>query len=351
MPHEIIMPVLGMNQDTGSIASWNKKPGDAVEVGDVIMDVETDKAVMEIEAKQSGFLSKVYYEAGSEVPVGEVVAIIDDSTAEIDTESLKVAPQEEKAPAPKQKKTPPKEPSPMKHTQTATVIPLAVESVLASPKAKALAQQYGIALKTVAKHCDTPVIHAADVERYMAEQSTPAIDSMDSTNATHVNSLQTCHITVTSPTEGLKECERWLSQQEDNSSQNVGHLLATLAASLMRKYQLYQETSPFIIKVDSWNGKMIQSNYICDPDLGRFSALEVHETIPTSPHLHVLYLRGSHITALSIDNSSIPTILVNENNGEFNIHISGFGLAQLSELTQFAEHLAQATQQPLLNLA
>ena len=78
MPHEIIMPVLGMNQDTGSIACWNKKPGDYVEAGDVVMDVETDKAVMEIEAKQKGYLTKIFYEAGCEVPVGDVVALIED---------------------------------------------------------------------------------------------------------------------------------------------------------------------------------------------------------------------------------------------------------------------------------
>jgi pyruvate/2-oxoglutarate dehydrogenase complex dihydrolipoamide acyltransferase (E2) component len=52
MAHEVIMPALGMAQDTGLIVSWLKKPGDAVKAGDPIMEVETDKATMEVESRR-----------------------------------------------------------------------------------------------------------------------------------------------------------------------------------------------------------------------------------------------------------------------------------------------------------
>ena len=50
MPRDVIMPALGMAQKTGSIVRWRKQPGEAVKAGDVLMEVETDKAVMEVEA-------------------------------------------------------------------------------------------------------------------------------------------------------------------------------------------------------------------------------------------------------------------------------------------------------------
>lgn len=80
MPHEVIMPALGMAQDTGRIIAWLKSPGDPVKVGEALMEVETDKATMEVEAGHDGFLTDVRAAAGNDVPVGNVVAMISDST-------------------------------------------------------------------------------------------------------------------------------------------------------------------------------------------------------------------------------------------------------------------------------
>jgi pyruvate/2-oxoglutarate dehydrogenase complex dihydrolipoamide acyltransferase (E2) component len=79
MPHEVIMPALGMAQDTGQIVAWLKKPGDAVKTGDALMEVETDKATMEVEAAADGFLTNVRAEAGASIPVGDVVAMISET--------------------------------------------------------------------------------------------------------------------------------------------------------------------------------------------------------------------------------------------------------------------------------
>ena len=81
MLHEVIMPVLGMSQDSGAIYKWHKNVGDPIAVGEILMEVETDKAVMEIEARNSGILKEIISDPGIEVPVGDVVAIIEsDST-------------------------------------------------------------------------------------------------------------------------------------------------------------------------------------------------------------------------------------------------------------------------------
>jgi pyruvate/2-oxoglutarate dehydrogenase complex dihydrolipoamide acyltransferase (E2) component len=76
MPHDVIMPALGMAQETGKIVSWLKRPGDPVRLGEPIMEVETDKSTMEVEAQADGFLIRVSAEAGDDVPVGNVIAVI-----------------------------------------------------------------------------------------------------------------------------------------------------------------------------------------------------------------------------------------------------------------------------------
>ncbi|KTD60992.1 biotin/lipoyl-containing protein [Legionella spiritensis] len=338
MPHDIIMPVLGMNQDTGSIACWHKKPGDAIAVGDIIMDVETDKAVMEIEARHSGFLGKIFYEAGSEVPVGNVVAVIDPAP-EFENQASETGQEEIKAPAP----------HPLKTQPSATVIPLVSESVLASPKARSLVKQHGITLQAVAHHCNRSIVHAADVDQFIAEQQALSDDVKTLPNPAPVP-RQTCRLVITVSSDGMKDCESWLLRQQDHNSRNAGHLLATLAASLMRSHRLYQDTAPLTIQVDNWDGQAMSESYISDPDYGRFSRLEIHSTATTEPCLHVLYLSGSHITALSIENSPMPTILVTDKESGYEILISGFDTAKLSELIRFAQQLAQAIEQPLLHL-
>jgi len=85
MPHEIIMPALGMAQDTGKIVSWLKSSGDAVKSGDALFEVETDKATMEVEAPADGFLTDVQADAGAEVPVGNVIALISDTAEDSGT--------------------------------------------------------------------------------------------------------------------------------------------------------------------------------------------------------------------------------------------------------------------------
>ncbi|MBV0911827.1 biotin/lipoyl-containing protein [Anianabacter salinae] len=76
---DVTMPQLGMAQDTGRIVAWLKAQGDAVAKGDVLFEVETDKATMEVEAQASGYLTSIAAGEGDDVPVGQVIARISDS--------------------------------------------------------------------------------------------------------------------------------------------------------------------------------------------------------------------------------------------------------------------------------
>src|SRR5512146_1446913 len=70
------MPALGMAQETGKLIQWLKSVGDSVTKGEPLMEVETDKATVEIEAPASGILSNVTAGAGDEIPVGNRIAVI-----------------------------------------------------------------------------------------------------------------------------------------------------------------------------------------------------------------------------------------------------------------------------------
>jgi len=73
-PIEVIMPKMEMAQDTGTVVRWLKAEGDSVQKGEPLLEVETDKVTVEVEAPGSGILSGVTAQAGAEVPVGQVIA-------------------------------------------------------------------------------------------------------------------------------------------------------------------------------------------------------------------------------------------------------------------------------------
>lgn len=74
----IEMPKLGYDVERGRIGAWVKKVGDQVTRGDVIAEIETEKATAEMEALASGWLVEIVHEAGADVPVGEIIGYLDD---------------------------------------------------------------------------------------------------------------------------------------------------------------------------------------------------------------------------------------------------------------------------------
>ena len=71
MATNVIMPALGVAQETGTLLKWLKADGQSVTKGEPLMEIETDKATVEIEAAASGILSRVTAKPGDEVPVGK----------------------------------------------------------------------------------------------------------------------------------------------------------------------------------------------------------------------------------------------------------------------------------------
>ena len=153
MPIEITMPALSPTMEEGNLAKWLVKEGDSVSPGDVIAEIETDKATMEVEAVDEGTLAKILIDAGTEgVKVNAVIGLLaeegEDVTAAAET---KPAPPAETKPDPGADPTPKAEPvaqpqDTVTHQQTASK-PGA--RIFASPLAKRIAEQKGIDLASI----------------------------------------------------------------------------------------------------------------------------------------------------------------------------------------------------------
>ena len=107
MAKEIVMPKLSDTMEEGRILRWLKKEGDFVNKGDVIAEVETDKADMDLEVFSSGILTKILYKEGDTVPVGTLIALLGgEETAEVPKKVVEPLPEKkvaESPPSPEQK--------------------------------------------------------------------------------------------------------------------------------------------------------------------------------------------------------------------------------------------------------
>jgi pyruvate dehydrogenase E2 component (dihydrolipoamide acetyltransferase) len=136
MPAEVIMPALGMAQETGKVVRWLRSEGDVLVQGDPLLEVETDKVTVEIEAPAGGTLAGVSAAEGAEVPVGTVIAFVVAVGEAIEPVAV---------------------PVPARETRAA-------KRGLASPKARRLAQRAGVALDGLVGSGPNGAVVAADVE-------------------------------------------------------------------------------------------------------------------------------------------------------------------------------------------
>jgi pyruvate dehydrogenase E2 component (dihydrolipoamide acetyltransferase) len=147
MPIELKMPALSPTMEEGTLAKWMVKEGDSVSSGDLLAEIETDKATMEFEAIDDGTIAKILVPEGSEgVKVGTVIALI--AAEGEDAGDAEPAPAKAEAPPAKQAD----EPAPMKEMESAAPKPAAADQrdrVKASPLARRMAEQQGVDLSDI----------------------------------------------------------------------------------------------------------------------------------------------------------------------------------------------------------
>ncbi|MBK1826695.1 pyruvate dehydrogenase complex dihydrolipoamide acetyltransferase [Haloferula rosea] len=171
MAINIEMPKLSDTMTEGTLIKWHKQVGDEVEIGDIIAEVETDKATMEMEAFDEGTLTEVLVQEGDKAPIGSVLAVLDGDDAGAATAPAEAKPAAEEAPAASAE--------PETAPASSTPAPSAPQSadgerLKSSPLARKIADEKGVDITTVTGSGPGGRIVRADVEAAASGASKPS---------------------------------------------------------------------------------------------------------------------------------------------------------------------------------
>ncbi len=176
MPTNILMPALSPTMEKGNLAKWLKKEGDKIKSGDVIAEIETDKATMEYEAVDEGTLAKIVVPEGTQdVAVNSVIAVLAGEGEDVKTVAAgaKAAPGPKSAEVPKAQPAPPKAAAPVTQPAasprpaappTSQLAAVTGNRIFSSPLARRLAKEAGVDLSRVQGSGPHGRVIARDIE-------------------------------------------------------------------------------------------------------------------------------------------------------------------------------------------
>ncbi len=346
------MPALGMTQDTGKLVAWMKQPGDAVAVGDVLFEVETDKSVAEVEAQQDGFLTDVSAADGEDVPVGQVIAMISETAEDGAAPAAKsVAPggkaepalerdaRPASAPGPEPRAAAPRPPTPVPNSAPATGA-----RILASPKARRLAAEDGLDLARLAQAGHPQPYHVTDLEvlrTLPTGRNSPDPMAATGTQVIAPQSLA-CQIAARVPRSGVSDFLDWMDR-DGGVVLPPAHLFVSFAARTLRAATGVD--GPLTVALVPLSGA---SATYADPDRCRLSALRETDAVPD---LTVRDLTASRLTGLRLTATGTPTLSIAEVGDDYTLTLD-FTDAQLPEDRAIAmmKNLANRLATPLLSV-
>ena len=240
MAFSVVMPALEMAQETGKLLAWRKKEGDRVFKGEPLLEIETDKAVVEVEAPADGILAGIKASEGSDIPVGQTIAWI------VAPGEAPPATTETAAPSARAASHAKTEPS---HAPVAAATG-SPSSAKISPKARRLAKELGIDLATVRGSGPGGEILASDIQSAAtANASAATSDQIEKpTSFGSIMAERTTHSWTTVPhffvtreidaTELNAYRDHLLGNNKDASQIRVSHtdLLVALVARVLLKH-------------------------------------------------------------------------------------------------------------------
>jgi pyruvate dehydrogenase E2 component (dihydrolipoamide acetyltransferase) len=169
MAFSVVMPALEMAQETGKLIAWRKKEGDRVSKGEPLLEIETDKAVVEVEAPADGVLAGIKASEGADIPVGQTIAWIVAPGEQPPADTASVAPA---ARATSQPKSEPSHSAPTHDASSSAAV-----SAKISPKARRLAKELGVDIAAIHGSGPGGEILASDVQAAAAAPMAPPSSS------------------------------------------------------------------------------------------------------------------------------------------------------------------------------
>jgi hypothetical protein len=324
---DIIMPALGMAQDTGKLVQWLKAPGDPVAKGDMLFEVETDKSVMEVEAQADGFLTHVSAANGDDVPVGQVIAVIS-ATADNAVAAPKATPEpaSEAAPAPT--------PAPAAPVAVA-LNAVTVGRVLSSPKARRLAAEEGLDLGLLAAAGAPMPYHVSDLAtlRQMPQRAASAQTVVMAT---------TKQITARCRQQGSRDFIDWM-QTDGAIAVTPTAMFTSFAAGAFRAAT---EAATLVVHVSHPEG---DDTYLRNPDFTRLSVPPQETDEDATFILHDL--SGSFLTSLRLGDTGVPTLSIGADGDSYVITFEfGNNHMEDAQAIAFISGLARRLADPLHHL-
>ncbi len=215
-----------MAQDMGVLISWLKPEGEMVSKGDPLFEVETDKAVIEIEAPGTGIISNVSARAGDKIPVGQVIAFLVDEGEKIPKRETILSAEKEKS----QSESPPQVSKAGATAITGTKMP---RLVAASPKARRLASELDIDIRSLSETGSDGAVHANNI----INVGSVKVDDLLKKNKYEVIEI--------------KGMRRAIAERVKQSHQNAPHISLTLSIDMSKATRLINEWNEKHAKDDS----------------------------------------------------------------------------------------------------
>ncbi len=244
MPTPIKMPALSPTMEEGTLAKWLVKVGDIVNSGDIMAEIETDKATMEFEAVDEGVIVAIEVEEGTEgVQVGTVIATL--AGEDEDPEEAAVAPKEA-APAPEPAEeevaTPAPKPAPTPAPTAAKPAAPTGDRVIASPLAKRIAEQKGVDLASITGSGPNGRIVKADVEDAKPGTAAPAASSASTSAATAPAAPSDLpDFGIPHEDEKLNNVRKVIARRLTEAKQTIPHIYLTVDVQLDKLLKLRAE--------------------------------------------------------------------------------------------------------------
>ncbi|KAI8626587.1 pyruvate dehydrogenase complex dihydrolipoamide acetyltransferase [Xylariaceae sp. FL1651] len=239
-PHTVIkMPALSPTMTAGNIGAWQKKAGDAIAPGDVLVEIETDKAQMDFEFQEEGIIAKILKDAGEkDVPVGNPIAVLVEEGTDVsafESFSLSDAGGDAAAPAPKEEKkpdesndasstsTPSSAPEPTEYASEGRLETALDREPNMSPAAKRLARENGVNIASLKGTGPGGRITEEDVKKASSGASPGAVSAIASYEDTPLSNMR-----------------KTIAKRLQESSQNNPHFFVTSKISASKLLKLRQ---------------------------------------------------------------------------------------------------------------
>jgi len=245
MPIAIKMPALSPTMEEGTLAKWLVKVGDSVSAGDIMAEIETDKATMEFEAVDEGVIAHIQVDEGTEgVTVGTVIATL----AEEGEDAGSVAPAGEGGAAPasapredKAEAAPAETAAPAASPAPAPTPAASGDRIIASPLAKRIAEQKGLDLSQVTGSGPNGRIVKADVDSAKAGAPAPTATAAASASAPAAAPVEAQDFGIPHEVEKLSGMRKTIARRLTESKQTVPHIYLTVDIRLDALLKLRSE--------------------------------------------------------------------------------------------------------------